>query len=109
MVSASAKVVPILVDCTQQGAHANLLATYQVRGFPTLLFVGPEGETLFRPMRRDAEVLVQLMDQLGQNAAGGSRSKWPAFAILAAVAIAVPCILVLVYKKWFAGAVEDES
>jgi len=108
VVQASAKVIPILVDCTQPGANRTLLDTYQVRGFPTLLFVGSEGEPLGKPPRRDAETLVQLMDQLGQQS-GGSSSKWPALVVLAAIAILVPCSLVLAYKKWFAGNVDDES
>ena len=105
VVEASAKVIPILVDCTQPGANQALLNTYQVRGFPTLLFVGSGGESLGKPSRRDADTLVQLLDQLSQNS-GGSGGKWSALVILAAIAIAVPCILVLVYKKWFAGEAE---
>lgn len=98
--------IPILVDCTQPGANKTLLETYQVRGFPTLLFVGSEGESLGKPPRRDADTLVQLMDQLGQQA-GGSASKWSAVVILIAIVIAVPCGLVLIYKKWFAGVAEE--
>jgi hypothetical protein len=106
VVSASAKVIPILVDCTRQGAHDALMNTYQVRGFPTLLFVGPGGEALGKPSRRDADTLIQLMDQLGQQG-GGSGSKGPALVVLIAILVAVPCILILVYKKWFAGRVEE--
>ena len=106
VVQASEKVIPILVDCTQPGSNQSLLSTYQVRGFPTLLFVGSGGEALGRPGRRDADALVQLIDQLAQDS-GGSGGRTSALVILAAIAIAVPCILVLVYKKWFAGSGEE--
>ncbi len=108
VVRASAQVIPILVDCTRPGANKTLLDTYQVRAFPTLLFVGSEGETLGKPHRRDADTLVQLMDQLGQQT-GGSASRWSAVVILIAIVIAVPCGLVLIYKKWFAREAESES
>ena len=104
VVEASGKVVPILVDCTQQGAHATLQETYQIRGYPTLLFVGPGGEPLGRPPRRDAASLIQLMDQLGQQHRGvAASSSWPALVALIAVVILVPCVLIFVYKKWLAG------
>ena len=98
--------IPILVDCTQQGANDGLMHTYQVRGFPTLLFVGPGGDALGKPSRRDADTLVQLMDQLGQQG-GSSGSKGSALVVLIAILVAVPCVLILVYKKWFAGQVEE--
>ena len=104
--SASKKVIPILVDCTQRGAHQNLLSTYQVRSLPTLLFIGPGGDELGKPSKRDADTLIHLMDQLGEQGPG-SGSKWPALVVLIAILIAVPCILVLVYKKWFAGQAEE--
>jgi len=106
VVLASAKVIPILVDCTQPGAHRTLMDTYQVRGFPTLLFVGSDGEALGRPSRRDASTLIQLMDQLGSKP--GS-SQWPVLVIFAGIVIAAVCSLVLVYKKWFANSAEEES
>ena len=108
VVEASAQVIPILVDCTDSGAHRNLLQTYEIRGFPTLLFVGPEGETLGRPPNREAESLIQLMEQYGSKARG-SGSSWPGLVILAAVVLAVPFGLVAVYKKRFAGRPEEES
>lgn len=108
VVEASAKVIPILVDCTDSGAHRNLLQTYEIRGFPTLLFVGPEGETLGRPPNREAESLVQLMEQYGSKA-GVSSSSWPGLALLVVVAIAVPFALIFIYKKWFAATLDQDS
>ena len=100
VVKASANVVPILVDCTQQGAHQAYLNTYQVRGFPTILFVGPDGASLGTLERRDAATLIQQIDRHSQ---GSGRSMWPALAMLVVFAIVVVGGLVWFYKKRFAA------
>lgn len=77
--------------------------TYQVRGFPTLLFVGPGGDSLGKAARRDADTLIQLMDQLAPKP---GRSLWPAIVVIAGITIAVAASLVLVYRKKFASEAE---
>jgi hypothetical protein len=101
-VEASASVVPILVDCTQAGAHQGTLERYRIRGFPTLLLVGPDGEALGQPQGRDADSIVRLMNP-GARTTGESGRDWTGLLVLAAIAISVPCALVFVYKKWLAG------
>lgn len=101
--------IPILVDCTEQGANQELLKTYQIRGFPTLLFVGSDGRRLGTPPNREAATLVQMMNQFGSPAPAGSPSKAPALAILIAILIAVPIGLILLYKKVIAPRMEEES
>lgn len=95
--------VPILVDCTQAGAHRTYLDTYQVRGFPTLLFVGSGGEELSKVERRDAATLLRMIEHFSQGRGG---SPWVAPAVMVLIAIAVTCGLVFVYKKWFAAEAE---
>jgi len=105
VVKASTNVIPILVDCTQPGANRNLLDNYQVRGFPTLLFVKFDGEPLGRPHKRDAASLIHLMEQL---APPPGKPTWPAHVAFIGIAVIAVLSLVLIYKKWFAGTAEEE-
>ena len=104
MVQATEKVVPILVDCTQQGAHQAYLNTYTIRGFPTLLFVASDGSSLGMADRRDAASLIQGIDRYASQKA--TRSMAPVLAIFAVLTVAVVGGLVFVYKKWLAAAEE---
>lgn len=106
MVEASTQVVPILVDCTQPNAHRNLLETYRVRGFPTLLLVGPDGEPRGQPPGRDAASIIQFINPSAQTA-GGSGKDWTGLVLLVLIVIAVPCGLVFAYKKWLAPASDE--
>ena len=38
--------VTIYVDCTAKGSHPELQQKYGVSGYPTVLFVGPDGATV---------------------------------------------------------------
>ena len=100
--------IPILVDCTRSGSNQSLLNTYQIRGFPTLLFVGSDGRSLGRPANRDAASLIESMSQYGQ-AGPTSRSSLPSLAILVLILIAVPAGLGLFYFKVLAHRLADES
>jgi hypothetical protein len=104
VVQASEKVVPILVDCTRQGSHQTYLNTYKIRGFPTLLFVGPDGESLGGVDQRDAATLIQQIDRFSKPP---GRSSLPALAFLFVFAVAVVGGLVFAYKKWFATTAEE--
>ena len=61
------------MDCTQRGAHEDLLGRYGVRGFPTVLFVNAQGQPVNKLGRRDpASVAAQI------NAAAGGAADSPA-------------------------------
>jgi hypothetical protein len=92
VVQASEKVVPILVDCTRQGSHQ------------TLLFVGPDGESLGGVDQRDAATLIQQIDRFSKPP---GRSSLPALAFLFVFAVAVVGGLVFAYNKWFATTAEE--
>ena len=55
VVKAAETLVPIHVDCTQRGAHAELLKQYNVTGFPTVLFVSPKEKILERVYPRNGK------------------------------------------------------
>lgn len=40
---ASKKLVLVLVDCTQRGSNRDLIESYEVSGFPTVVFADPDG------------------------------------------------------------------
>lgn len=102
---ATERIVPILVDCTSSGAHRTYLETYKVRGFPTLLFVGADGESLGPVEKRDAATLLEHIDRYSQGP--GGRSLLPVAAVVLVIAVAVAGALVLVYKKWLVSPEED--
>ena len=46
VLAAAQRIVPILVDCTVKGAHADLMEKYGVRGYPSAVYVDPEGRKI---------------------------------------------------------------
>ncbi len=54
VVAATQKVIPVLVDCSEKGSNAALMDTYDVQGFPTVVYADPEGKKLKEMGSRDA-------------------------------------------------------
>lgn len=67
---ASKKLVMIKVDCTESGAHSELMEQYEVSGFPTVVFTDPEGTKVGELGGHDAE---SVSSQFAELASGHSR------------------------------------
>ncbi|MBI3097484.1 MAG: hypothetical protein HYY93_04450 [Planctomycetes bacterium] len=65
--------MPILVDCTQRGAHSDLAQKYGVSGYPEIVFVGSSGErTDTMSSREPAALAQQILKAAGAGGTGGS-------------------------------------
>ena len=62
VVTASQRLIPVYIDCTKKGDNTELTARYKVQGFPTILYVDPEGNVLREMESRDATALVKDID-----------------------------------------------
>lgn len=49
--------MPIYVDCTERDAYTSLKSEYEVKGFPTVLYVGPDGKQIKESATREAGAL----------------------------------------------------
>lgn len=58
MVAAAAQVVPIYVDCTAKGQNSELQEKYEVKGYPTVLYLNPEGSKIREMGTREAGALT---------------------------------------------------
>lgn len=52
--AAAQTVVPILVDCSENGQNEALQQKYKVEGYPTILYVDPDGKQIKEMGSRDA-------------------------------------------------------
>lgn len=64
MVTASAGLVPIYVDCSAKGSNAELQQKYGVRGYPTVLFLDPEGTPIEPLGAREAPKVKEQIDKI---------------------------------------------
>jgi thiol-disulfide isomerase/thioredoxin len=62
VVAATQRLIPVYVDCTKKGEQTELLARYKVQGFPTILYVDPDGNLLREMETRDASAIVKDID-----------------------------------------------
>lgn len=62
VVSAAQLLVPILVDCSKKGSHDDLMQKYEVRGYPTILFVDARGETIRELDNREANAVKKQIE-----------------------------------------------
>jgi thioredoxin-related protein len=53
-VKAAEGIVFILMDCTKRGSHADLMEKYGVRGYPTMVFLDPDGKVVGKLAGRGA-------------------------------------------------------
>jgi len=52
--------IPIYVDCTKQGDHQDLLQRFSVHGYPTMIFLDPEGNVLTQASRDAGQLRTQI-------------------------------------------------
>lgn len=62
VVAATQRVIPLYLDCTKKGDNTELMARYKVQGFPTILYVDPDGGVLREMESRDASAIVKDID-----------------------------------------------
>jgi hypothetical protein len=82
VVAAARKIVPILVDCSEKGSQQELRDRYGVRGFPSVVYVDPEGKKLKDMGGREPKAIITDVDGLAakfpgqaslfQNSLGGA-------------------------------------
>jgi hypothetical protein len=69
VVAASLRIVPIYVDCTKKGDNADLLAKYNVRGYPTVIYTDADGAQLREMQNRDAPGIVKDIETVAGKVA----------------------------------------
>ena len=62
VVAATQRLIPIYVDCTKKGDQTDLLTRYKIQGFPTILYLDPDGNPLREMETRDASAIVKDID-----------------------------------------------
>lgn len=70
MVQSAQRLVPVLVDCSERGANEALMRKYQVQGFPTVIYVDPEGKPIQEMGSRDAAAIVREIEQVSRKYPG---------------------------------------
>ena len=58
MAAAAGTVVPIYVDCTSSESFSDLKSKYEVKGYPTVLYVDPEGKQIKEMGSREAGAIT---------------------------------------------------
>lgn len=56
--------VPIMVDCTKGNAHDALMKQFNVTGFPTAIFIGPDGKEVARLRDRSPGGVKQQVEEV---------------------------------------------
>lgn len=64
------RVVPILVDCSKQGQNADLQQKYKIEGYPTVVYVDPEGKMIKEMGSRDASAICKEIEGLAAKFPG---------------------------------------
>jgi len=70
VVAATQLIVPILVDCSERGQNEELQKKYNVQGYPTVLYVDPQGEKIREMGSRDAGPIVKEIEGLAKKHPG---------------------------------------
>lgn len=70
VVAAAAKVVPVLLECSDEKAHAELRKQYGVTGFPTLLLLDPEGKSIGEVGGRESGAIAADLDKAAKRFPG---------------------------------------
>jgi hypothetical protein len=68
--AAARKVVPVIIDCSEKGSQDALMAKYGVEGYPTVVYVDPEGKKLKEMGSRDAKAIIGDIEGLAAQYAG---------------------------------------
>lgn len=67
MVEAAKGLVAIMVDCTEGGAHQDLLSKYNVSGFPTVIFTDPDGKVVDTMRARSPDAIKAQIEKTIQD------------------------------------------
>lgn len=70
MVAAAQRLVPVLVDCSERGQNEALLKKYSVEGFPTVIYVDPEGKQIREMGSRDASPITKEIESVSAKYPG---------------------------------------
>lgn len=70
VVAAAQRVVPILVDCSAKGQNEELQQKYGVQGYPTAIYVDPEGKQIREMGSRDAGAIVSEIEGMAKKYPG---------------------------------------
>jgi thiol-disulfide isomerase/thioredoxin len=62
VVAATQRLIPVYVDCTKKGEQTQLLNRYKIGGFPTILYLDPDGNLVREMETRDASAIVKDID-----------------------------------------------
>lgn len=76
MVAASARILPVLVDCSAKGTHEDLKEKYSCRGFPTIVYIDPTGKKVDEMQGRDAKSVQRDFDGLAKKYPGTAPVLW---------------------------------
>jgi hypothetical protein len=63
-------VIPILVDCSKNGQNGDLQTKYKVEGYPTVVYVDPEGKLIKEMGSREAASIVKEIEGLAAKYPG---------------------------------------
>jgi hypothetical protein len=70
VVVSSTRVVPIYVDCTTKGQNEELQTKYEVKGYPTVLYLNPDGSKIRGMGARDAGPVTSDLDGIAKKFPG---------------------------------------
>lgn len=81
VVAATQRLIPVYLDCTKKGDNTELMTRYKVQGFPTILYVDPDGGVLREMESRDAAAVVKDIDVVVAKVAPRTTLWQPSVAI----------------------------
>jgi hypothetical protein len=64
VLAATPKLVPVMVDCSARGQNADLMKLYGVSGFPTVIYVDPDGKQIKEMDSREAGAIASEIGQV---------------------------------------------
>ncbi len=68
--AATGRVVPILVDCSANGQNEELKTKYKVQGFPTVVYVDPDGKQIKEMGSREGGAITKEIEGLAAKYPG---------------------------------------
>lgn len=70
---ASKKLLCIFVDCEWGKKHKDVSDKFSIRGYPTVVFVDPEGKEIDRLKKRDADSVLAQIDEVAKKFPGAKK------------------------------------
>jgi hypothetical protein len=72
VVAAAGKLIPVLLECSDEKANVELRKQYAVTGFPTMLMLDPDGKSLGEVTAREAPAIAAELDKTAKRFPGRS-------------------------------------